>query len=419
MVRLRFRSLFSRPAIEQELDEELQYHLERQIEENVAAGMSHEGARLAALRSIAGITQRKEECRDMRGFNFIDNLCRDYRYSVRQLGKDRGFTFTVIFVLALGICASVSIFSFVDAALIKPLPYRDPTRLVGVFESIPMCHSCNISYPDYLDWKQRNVVFSSFDIYQGNGFALRTPTGPQPVTGARVSYGFLHTLGVAPMLGRDFVPSDDRPSAPATALLSYAAWQQRYGGKSDIVGTAVTMDGHPVTIVGVLPREFHFGPAGQREFWIAYQPTNQCDKRRSCHGLYGVARLKDGVSLQAAEANVIAIATQLQKEYPESNGGQGAALSPLSEQIVGDVRPIFLVLLSGAALLLLIASVNVAGLQLVRSENRSREIAVRMALGASSARLIGQFVTEALVLTVAATSLGLLAAHWMVVCSEA
>jgi len=414
IIGLRFRSLLRRPAVEQELDEELQYHLERQIEENVAAGMSHEEARWEALRSIAGITQSKEECRDMRGFNLIDNLWRDLRYSLRQLGKNGGFTFTAIFVLALGMCASVSIFSFVDAALIKPLPYRDPARLVGVFESIPMCHFCNLSYPDYLDWKQRNVVFSSFDIYQGNGFTLRTPTGPQPVTGARVTSGFLHTLGLAPLLGRDFVPGDNLPSAPPTSMLSYAAWQQRYGGKSDVVGTTVTMDDHPLTIVGVLPREFHFAPAGQREFWIAYQPTNQCDKRRSCHGLYGVARLKDGVSMQAAQANVVAIATQLQKEYPDSNGGQGAILSPLAEQILGDVRPIFLVLLSGAALLLLIASVNVAGLQLVRSESRAREIAVRTALGASTGRLMGQFVTEAVVLTAAATALGLLGAHWMV-----
>ena len=414
-IRLRFRSLFWRPAVERELDEELEYHLERQIEQNVAAGMSHEDARLEALRSIAGITQSKEECRDMRGINFIDNLWRDLRYSLRQLGKSGGFTFTAIFVLALGMCSSVSIFSFVDAALIKPLPYRDPACLVGVFESIAMCHFCNISYPDYLDWKQRNVVFSSFDIYQGNRFVLRTPTGPQSVTVARVSYGFLHTLGVSPLLGHDFAPGDNVPSAPAMAMLSYAAWQQRYGGKSGIVGTTITMDDHPLTIIGVLPRDFHFAPAGQREFWIAYQPTNRCDKRRSCHGLYGVARLKDGVSIQAAEANVIAIATQLQKEYPDDNGGQSAAISPLAEQIVGDVRPIFLVLLSGATLLLLIASVNVAGLQLVRSESRNREIAVRIALGASSGRLIGQFVAEAVVLTAAATSLGLLGAHWMVV----
>jgi predicted permease len=415
IVRLRLRSLFSRTVVERELDEELQYHLERQIDENVAAGMSPREARSAALRSIAGLTQRKEECRDMRGFNFIDTLQRDFRYSLRQLRKNLGFTFTAVFVLALGMCASVAIFAFVDAALIKPLPYRDPARLVGVFEKLPFCPHCNLSYDDFRDWKQRNVVFSSFAAFRSNGFALRTPSGPQIVRIARVTDSFLHTLGVAPLLGRDFEPNDDLPSSPHTAVLSYATWQQRYGGKRDIPGQTVTLDDGPVTIVGVLPREFHFAPVGQPEFWIAFQPVDGCDTRRSCHGMYGVARLKDGVSLQTADSNVVAIAKQLEQEYPDSNRGQGGAVAPLADTIVGEIRPILVVLLSGAALLLLIASVNVAGLQLVRSESRAREIAVRTALGASAGRLIGQFVTEAVVLTAAGAALGLASAHWAIV----
>jgi len=414
IVRLRLRSLTSRRMVEQELDEELQYHLERQIEECAAAGMSREEARSAALREIAGLTQRKEECRDMRGFNFIDNILRDFRFAVRQLHKNLGFAFTAVFVLALGMCASVSIFAFVDAALIKPLPYRDPARLVGVYESLQWCPYCNLSYPDYVDWKQRNVVFSAFDIYQSNDAVLGTPAGPQPVRIARVSNGFLHTLGIAPALGRDFVPGDDLPAAPRTAMLSYAAWQGRFGGKPDIVGQAIRMDDFPVTIVAVLPREFQFAPVARPDFLIAYQPVDSCDKRRSCHGLYGVARLKDGVSFQTALANVSAIAAALQKEYPESNSGQGGTVQWLTEVIAGNYRPLLLVLLGGAALLLLIASVNVAGLQLVRSESRGREIAVRTALGASSGRLIGQFLTEAVAIAAAASLLGLLAAHWMI-----
>ena len=414
IVRLRLRSLFWRAAVEQELDEELQYHLDREIEQNIAAGMNREEARHAALRSIAGLTQRKEECRDMRGLNLIDSLQRDFRYSLRQLRKNLGFTFTAVFVLALGVCASVSIFSFVDAALIQPLPYRNPARLLGVFESLPFCHYCNLSYADYVDWEKRNVVFSSFAAYRTEGYTLSTPTGPQPVHGARVTDKFLHTLGIAPLMGRDFAPDDNLPSAPHTAMLSYAAWQNRYAGKRDMVGQAVTLDGDPVTIVGVLPREFHFAPVGQPEFWIAFQPTDGCDRRRSCHGMYGVARLKDGVSIQAASANVIAIASQLEKEYPDSNRGQGAAVAPLADGIVGNIRPILLVLLGGAALLLLIASVNVAGLQVVRSESRGREIAVRTALGASSGRLIGQFLTEAVVLAAAGAALGLVSAHWAI-----
>ena len=415
IVRLRARSLVSRHRVEEELDEELQYHLDRQIDEFVAAGMSRNDARSAALREIAGFTQRKEECRDMRGFNFIDNLLRDIFFAVRQLRKTPAFSLTAVFVLALGMCASVSIFAFVDAALIKPLPYRDPARLIGVYESIvPACPYCNLSYPDYLDWKARNVVFSSFDIYQGNGASLGTPTGPQPVRTARVSDGFLHTLGIAPILGRDFVPGDNLPASPRTALLSYAAWQSRYAGRPDVVGQSIRLDDAPVTIIGVVPRGFAFAPVGQPDYWVAYQPFGECDKRRSCHGLYGVARLKDGVSSQAALSNVTAIATALQKEYPDSNGGQGAAVQMLTEVITGNIRPILLVLLGGAALLLLIASVNVAGLQLVRSESRGREIAVRSALGASSPRLMGQFLTEAVVLVAAGTLIGLLSAHWMI-----
>jgi predicted permease len=414
ILRLKWRTLLARRLVEQELDEELQYHLERQIDEYVAAGMRPQEARAAALREISGLTQRREECRDMRGFNWIDNVWRDFRYSVRQLRQHAGFTFTAIFVLALGACASVSIFAFVDAALIKPLPYRDPARLVGVYENLPSCPYCNLSYPDFLDWKARNVVFSSFDIYQSNGASLGTPTGPQPVRIARVSDGFLHTLGVTMAMGRDFVPDDDRPSAPRKAMLTYAAWQGRFGGKADVVGQAIRLDDSPVTIAGVLPREFHFAPVGQPDFLVAYQATGQCDKRRSCHGLYGVARLKDGVSVQTALANVTAIAAALQKEYPESNTGQGAAIQRLTEVIAGTYRPLLLVLLGGAGLLLLIASVNVAGLQLVRSESRGREIAVRTALGASSGRLIGQFLTEALAIAVSGTLIGLLSAHWTI-----
>jgi macrolide transport system ATP-binding/permease protein len=414
IIRLRFRSLFSRTAVEQELDEELQYHLEREIDENVAAGMNARDARAAALRSISGLTQRKEECRDMRGFNFFDSLQRDLRYSLRQLRKNLGFAATAVFVLALGMCASMAIFAFVDAALIKPLPYRDPARLLGVYERVHSFEYSNLSYDDFLDWRERNVVFSSFDIYQRNGYNLSTPTGPQPVVVARISSGFLHTFGVTPLMGRDFVPGDNLPSSPHTAMLTYAAWQHRYAGKRDVVGQVVTFDGEPVTIIGVTPKEFHFAPVGQPEFWLAFQVAGGCDKRRSCHGLYGVARLKDGVTMQAALANVKAIAAQLEREHPDSNRDQGANVAPLSDRIVGNVRPMLLVLLGGAALLLLIAAVNVAGLQLVRSESRGREIAVRTALGASSGRLLGQFVTEAVVLAVGGSLLGLVAAHFAI-----
>jgi macrolide transport system ATP-binding/permease protein len=348
----------------------------------------------------------------MRRLNLVDNLLQDIRFALRQLRKSPAFTCTAVSTLALGICASVAVFAFVDAALLKPLPYTMPSRLVGVFERVPMFAQSNLSYADYLDWKKLNHVFSSLSAYQAGGVTLGTPEGAQRAPAARISDDFLRTLGVAPILGRDFRPGEDLPAAPRAALLSYAAWQNRYGGQPDVLGRTVTLNGAPNIIVGVLPREFHFAPAGAAEFWTTLHATNLCDLRRSCHNLYGVARLKDGVSIETAEANMIAIARQLEQQYPDSNRGQGAAVVGLTETIVGNVRPVLLLLLGGAALLLLIAGVNVASLLLVRSESRTREITVRRALGASSARIVRQFVTEAVVLVVAATALGLAWAYW-------
>ncbi|HEV3253562.1 MAG TPA: ABC transporter permease [Candidatus Acidoferrales bacterium] len=341
-----------------------------------------------------------------------ESILQDFRFAIRQLRKSSGFAFTAILILALGICANVAIFAFADAILIRPLPYQDPSRLVGVYESIPLCPQCNLSYPDYLDWQRLNKVFTSMAVYDVYGFTLNTPAGAQLVEGARVSDAFFRTLGVNPILGRDFHAGEDLPAAPPAALLSYAAWQQRFGGKPDVIGMTVTLDGVPHTIIGVLPREFQFAPVGSAQFWSSLQPTNGCDKRRGCHDLYGVARLNDGVSVQAAAAAMRVIAKDLEAQYPDSNRGQGAAVLSLSDAILGDVRPVLLMLLSGAGLLLLIACVNVSSLLLVRSESRKREIAVRRALGASPARLVRQFVTEGLVLVAAGSALGLASAKW-------
>lgn len=413
ILRLRLRSLLARTRVERELDEELRYHLERQIEADVAAGMTRADAERRARRQTAGVEHEKEVCRDERGVQIVDNLFGDVRFAIRQLRKNPGFTAAAIFMLALGLCASVAIFAFVDAALLKPLPYQDPSRLVGVFETAAMFPRSNLSYPDYLDWKAQNTVFSAFEGYNRTGFIVSTPTGAEPARGTRVTAGFFRTLGVTPVLGRDFRLDEDQPSAARSTLLSHAAWQTRFGGDPAVLGRTVTLDGQPVVIVGVLPRTFHFAPGEPAEFWTTLQATNPCDVRRSCHSMYGVARLKPGITIDAALSNVQAIAKQLETAYPTSNRGQGAALAPLSEVIVGDIRPILLVLLVGAGLLLLIASVNAASLLLVRSEGRTREMAVRRALGASSTRLVVQFATEAAVLVAGGAALGLFAAHWL------
>jgi predicted permease len=314
---------------------------------------------------------------------------------------------TAIVILALGMGASVAIFAFVDAALIKPLPYPDPTRLVAINESTALFPRNNLSYPDYQDWKRINTVFSSMDVYTGSRFEFNTPAGTESVHGLRVSAGFFQTLGVRPILGRDFLPNEDATGASPVVLLRYGAWQRRFGGNRNVVGRMVNLNGVAYTVVGVLPQDFEFAPRDVAEMFAPLQPDSECEKRRSCHDLDAVGRLKDGVSVGAALAQMKAIALTLETQYPDSNRGQSASVMPLSAAIVGDVKPVLLVLMGGAGLLLLIACVNVSSLMLVRAESRRREIAVRGALGASRARLSRQFITEALALVVVGSAVGL------------
>ena len=415
ILRLRLRSLFSRRQVEHELDEELRYHLERQIDAGLAAGMTPQEARYAALQSIKDLEQRKEECRDMRGLILIDNAAQDLRYTFRQLRKSPGFACTAIFVLALGISAVITIFGFVDATLIKPLPYRDPARLVSVFVADASGSRGNLSLLNYRDWKSLNTVFSSIDAYGGGGgwsFTLSTASGSKHVPGIHVTAGFFRTLGVTPILGRDFRPDEDSLAAPETVLLSYATWEKRFGGRLDALGQTVTLDGAPHIIIGVLPRDFHFAPAGPAEFWATQRGSRFCEQDRGCSSVYTVARIKEGISIQVALAQMKSITHQLERQYPKTNRDQSANVVPLREVIAGDVRPILLMLESGAGLLLLIACINVSSLLLARADSRKREMAVRSAIGASSARLFRQFATEALVLAMVGSLLGLLFAQW-------
>jgi len=410
--RLRLRSLLSRNKVEDELDEELRYHLERQIEEEIKAGQTPNEARYAACRSIANIQQRKEQCRDVRGLNVIDNVAQDFRYAVRQLRKNPGFACTAIFVLALGISAAVTIFGFVDAGLIKPLPYRDQSRLMAVFVNQNGSARSMVSYLNFIDWKRSSHAFSSIDAYALNGsFTLTTRSGAEQVPGTRVSAGFFHTLGVTPILGRDFHKDDDSLAAPHAVILSFDGWQKRFGGKPDVLGKVVTLNGASNTIVGVLPREFHFAPYGGAQFWGTLRADGSCERERGCWNLITVARLRDGTSIETASAEMQLIMRRLRDQYPDTNRDlQGATLVPLRELIIGDVRPVLLVLLTGAGLLLLIACINVVSLLLARSDKRQREIAVRGALGASSSRLLHQFAVEGLLLATLGGLSGLLLA---------
>jgi predicted permease len=246
------------------------------------------------------------------------------------------------------------------------------------------------------------------------GYLLNTGSGAEPVPAARVSDGFFSTLGVKAMLGRTFLASEDQPGRAKIVVLSYGTWLKRFGGRDNVVGQSVTLSGDSYTIVGVLPREFAFAPRGNAEFWVPLlDKGNGCEQRRSCHNLDGIGRLRDGVTMQAALEEMKGIASQLAKQYPGSNQGQGASVMPLSELIQGDMRPILLTLLGAAGLLLLIACGNVASLLLVRSESRRREIAVRGALGATPVRLVRQFVTEGLLLAATGCLAGMVVSGWL------
>lgn len=398
--------LFQRSRFRAELDEEMAFHCEQAERELIASGMTPQAARYAAKRQFGNARRLKERSHEVVGFT-VETVFQDLSYALRQLRRNPAFAATAIVILALGIGASVAIFAFVDAALIKPLPYPNPTRLVDVTESLPLFPRGDLSYPDYVDWKRMNSVFRSLDVYTAHRYEFNTSSGTESVHGLLVSAGFFQTLGIQPMLGRDFRAGEDAPGAAPVVLLRYGAWQRRFGGRRDIVGQTVNLSGVAHTIVGVLPQDFEFAPRDIAEFFEPLRPTSECETRRSCHNLSGVARLKDGVTVSAALAQMKAIALQLENEYPDSNRGQGASVMPLSAAIVGDIKPILLVLLGGAGLLLLIACVNVSSLLLVRAESRRREIAVRGALGASRVRLSRQFVTEALALVAAGTALGL------------
>ncbi len=409
---LRLAGLFGRKRLETEMREEIQSHLAMHVADNIRTGMTPEQARREALLQLGGVEAMKEAYRERSTTPLLEHLALDARFAIRQLRKNPVFAVTAVLVLALGMGASIAIFAFVEAALIKPLPYPHPARLVGVTESTPQFPRANLSYPDYQDWKQSNSVFRSMDAFTGDGFLISTPGGAEPAHAARVSSGFFRTLGVNPILGRDFLPNEEAPGGPRMVMLNYGSWRQRFGARPDIVGQSVTLSGEGYTVIGVLPGDFHFAPLGSTEFWTTINPLNPCAKRRSCHNLDGVARLKEGVSIESALGNMSAIAKRLEQQYPESNRGQGASVMPLSEVISGNFRPILMVLMGGAGLLLLIACVNVASLVLVRSESRKREMAVRAALGASRRRLLNQFVTEGLVLVAAGSALSLLLANW-------
>jgi predicted permease len=402
--------MFRRRRSTDDFAEEIQSHLALEADELRQEGLSDDEARRRARVEFGNVRAAQERFYLKDRVEWLDNLLRDFKFAMRQMVKNPGFAATAVLVLALGIGASVAIFAFVDAALLKPLPYANPNRLMSVNESSVESPRWPLSYPDYLDWQRLNKCFSSLTIYSGRGLLLHTPSGAEPVQGERVSGGFFQTLGVRPMLGRDFYPGENRPGGPNVVLLSYGAWLHRFSGRRDVVGQTVDLDNTAFTVIGVLPRAFSFAPSGNAEFWIPINALSPHEHSRTFYDFVGIGRLRDGVSIAAARAEMTAIAKQLQQQYGVTGRDLSASVVPLSEVIAGDIRPILLTLLGGALLLLLIACVNVASLMLVRAESRKREIAVRGALGATTVRMVQQFVTEGLLFAVCGSAPGIVIA---------
>jgi macrolide transport system ATP-binding/permease protein len=401
--------LFGGERFANELDEEMAFHRAQVERKLIADGMTPEAARYAAMQQFGNATKLREQSHEVVAFR-AETVVQDLHFALRQWRKNPGIALTAVLILALGMGVSVSIFGFVDAALLEPLPYANPGRLMSVNESSIESPRWPLSYADYLDWQQMNKSFSSLDVYGGAGYLLRTSSGAEPVQCERVSGGFFQTLGVHPMLGRDFGPGEDRPGGPNVVLLSYGAWLQRFGARRDVVGQTVDLDNAAYTIIGVLPRAFFFAPSGSAEFWVPLNSLSPHEKMRTFYNFWGIGRLRDGVTIQVGLAEMSGIAKQLQRQYGINGRDLSASVVPLSEIMIGDVRPILLTLLGAAGLLLLIACVNVGSLVLVRSESRRREIAVRRALGATRARLVLQFVTEGLLLAVFGTLAGVIVA---------
>lgn len=342
----------------------------------------------------------------------MESIWQDFRYELRTLIKSPRFTSIALVTLVLGIAANVAIFTFVDATLIQPLPYRDASHLMEVYDTrqAEVFTQFESSYPDFLDWRAQQQVFEGLAGYGQSQVLLRGKGSPELLSSAAVTDNFFQTLGVQPLAGRDFHSGEDLAAAPRTVMLSYGWWQRYFGGK-DVMGQVLNIDDEPNTIVGVLPADFHFAPVGDPDLWETLHATGGLLQRRNLHWLNVVGRLKPGVSQETAASAMNVIAERLEKEYPQSNDKLRATVVPLNEVIVGQIRPILLVLLGAVALLLLIACANVANLLLARSMARRSEMAIRTALGASRARLMGLMLTEGLIISFTGAVVGLLVAN--------
>jgi putative ABC transport system permease protein len=339
------------------------------------------------------------------------------RYAVRMLTKYPAFTAVTVLTLALGIGANTAIFSVVYSALLRQLPYYQADKLFKLAESRqqkPDSDPSNAaaSYPDFLDWKRTSKSFQALGAMSGDGFTLSGNGDPKIINAAQVTPNFFSTLGVRPLLGRDFIDADQQYDTPRVAMLTHSFWRTEFGGDPQIVGRTIRLDGKPAVVIGILPKNFEFAPSQSAQIWVPLHPSEDTAGRRNLRWLNVVGRLAPGVGPSQAKAEFDGIMVQLAREYPKEDASTFFLMGSLREQIVGKIRPLLLVLFGAVGFVLLIACANVANLLMTRSTGRRKEFAIRAALGAGRSTLLGQLLTESLLLSFIGAGLGLLGAQW-------
>jgi len=399
-------------AIHREIDEEARFHIEMRIEENIRQGMPPEEARRDAERRFGNLTRMKERGYEVRGGRWLETLWQDLRYSVRVLLKTPVFTCVAVLTLALGIGANSAVFSVVNAVLLRSLPYRDPDSLVLVSYYLATGERERVLGADFLEWRDQAKAFEQVAAYTFDTADLTGSGEPERLAAGLVSADLFATLGVAPALGRVFTQAEDTAGGTPAVILSYGLWRRRYGGDPQVIGRALTLGGESRTVVGIMPPGFRF--PGESDLWLplALNVTQELSRQGRLVNVSVLARLKPGVTPEAAKEDLSAILERQRQAFPNGYSGVQVRVIGLSEMLVGNVRLALLVMFGAVAFVLLIACANVANLLLARSAARQKEMAIRAAIGAGRLRLVRQLLTESLLLSLAGGAAGLLATKW-------